>query len=129
MASEQEKAHAEAIFVRRRVIRATLAHQNRTSQTAMANFNNQAKRKRELAKQDKRAAKDRKRAQRKAAARGEGAPVAARAATPNAPTTAPSLSKAAAEWMKPVRKTPAVKGRPTMVSATTFIRRLNIGGK
>jgi len=36
----------------------------------MANFNNQAKRKRELAKQDKRAAKDRKRAQRKAAARG-----------------------------------------------------------
>ena len=48
----------------------------------MANFNNQAKRKRELAKQrSKRAAKDRKRAQRKAEARGATAPA------PASPTT------------------------------------------
>ena len=93
----------------------------------MANFNNQAKRKRELAKQDKRAAKDRKRAQRKAEARGATAPA------PASPTTstytkpaAPSLSKEAAEWMKP--KAPA-KGRPTAASGSTLIRRTNLSGK
>jgi hypothetical protein len=91
----------------------------------MANFNNQAKRKRELAKQDKRAAKDKIRAQRKAAARGVTAPVAVTQAAPSVPK--PSLSKAAAEWMKPVSKTPAVKPRPMTVAAAAAIRRMNIG--
>jgi hypothetical protein len=96
----------------------------------MANFNNQAKRKRELAKQDKHAAKDRKRALRKAAARGAAAPAPASPVTmSHAKPTPPSLSKAAAEWMKPVSKAPAVKGRPTTVSAATFVRRMNISGK
>jgi hypothetical protein len=95
----------------------------------MANFNNQAKRKRELAKQDKRAAKDRKRAQRKAAARGVAAPATVSPMTPSHSKPAPSLSKAAAEWMKPVSKAPAVKGRPTTVAAATFIRRMNITGR
>ena len=68
----------------------------------MANFNNQAKRKRELAKQDKRAAKDRKRAQRKAEARGVTAPAAASPTTSTYTKPAPpTLSTAAAEWMKP----------------------------
>lgn len=98
----------------------------------MANFNNQAKRKRELAKQDKHAAKDRKRALRKAAARGAAAPAPAPASPmtmSHAKPAPPSLSKAAAEWMKPVSKAPAVKGRPTTVSAATFVRRMNISGK
>src|SRR5204863_8839414 len=68
--------------------------ENRASRTAMANFNDQAKRKRELAKQDKRAAKDRKRAQRKAAARGQQAPAAIGAAAPSPVKSAPSLPKA-----------------------------------
>ena len=94
----------------------------------MANFNNQAKRKRELAKQDKRAAKDRKRAQRKAEARGATAPAAASPTTSTyTKPAAPSLSKEAAEWMKP--KVPAVKGRPTAASASTFIRPTNVSGK
>jgi hypothetical protein len=87
----------------------------------MANFNNQAKRKRELAKQDKRAAKDQNRAQRKAAARGVSAPAAVSYAAPI--VSKPSISKAAAEWMKPVSKKPAVR----TVAAAAFIRRLNIG--
>ena len=91
----------------------------------MANFNNQAKRKRELAKQDKRAAKDKNRAQRKAAARGVSAPAAVSHAAPS--VSKPSISKAAAEWMKPVSKTPGVKTRPMAVAASTFIRRMNIG--
>ena len=95
----------------------------------MANFNNQAKRKRELAKQDKHAAKDRKRAQRKAAARGAAAPAPVSPMTMSQAKPVPSLSKAAAEWMKPVSKAPAVKGRPTTISAATFIRRMNIGGQ
>jgi hypothetical protein len=96
----------------------------------MANFNNQAKRKRELAKQDKRAAKDRKRAQRKAEARGTTLPAAASPTTTSHAKPAPSLSKAAAEWMKPVSKAPAVRGRPpTTIAAATFIRRMNISGK
>jgi hypothetical protein len=95
----------------------------------MANFNDQAKRKRELAKQDKRAAKDRKRAQRKAAARGQQAPAVIGAAMPSSAKSAPSLPKAAAEWMKPVSKAAAGKGRPTTVAAANFVRRLNIGGK
>jgi hypothetical protein len=89
----------------------------------MANFNNQAKRKRELAKQDKRAAKDKNRAQKKAAARGVSAPVAVSYAAPVVAKT--SISKAAAEWMKP--KKPAVKARPMAVAATAAIRRMNIG--
>jgi hypothetical protein len=89
----------------------------------MANFNNQAKRKRELAKQDKRAAKDRIRAQRKAAARGVSAPAAVTHAAPS--VAKPSISKAAAEWMKP--KKPAVKTRPMAPAASAFIRRMNIG--
>ena len=88
----------------------------------MANFNNQAKRKRELAKQDKRAAKDKNRAQRKAAARGVSAPVAVSHAAPS--VSKPAISKAAAEWMKP--KKPAAT-RPMTVAASAFIRRLNIG--
>jgi hypothetical protein len=96
----------------------------------MANFNNQAKRKRELAKQDKRATKDRKRAQRKAEARGATAPPAASPTTSTYTQPAPpALSKAAAEWMKPVNKTPAVKGRSTTASASTFIRRTDATGK
>ena len=96
----------------------------------MANFNNQAKRKRELAKQDKRAAKDRKRAQRKAEARGATAPpVASPTASTYAKPSPPTLSKAAAEWMKHVNKTPAVRGRPTTASASTFVRRPNATGK
>jgi hypothetical protein len=96
----------------------------------MANFNNQAKRKRELAKQDKRAAKDRKRAQRKAEARGAAAPAAASSTTSTyAPPAPPTLSKAAAEWMKRVDKTPAVRGRPTTTAASTFVRRPNATGK
>jgi len=91
----------------------------------MANFNNQAKRKRELAKQDKRAAKDKNRAQRKAAARGVSAPVAVSQAAPR--VSKPSISKAAAEWMKPVSKKAAVKPGVTTVAAATFIRRMNIG--
>jgi hypothetical protein len=90
----------------------------------MANFNNQAKRKRELAKQDKRATKDKNRAQRKAAARGASAPVAVSHAAPS--VSKPSISKAAAEWMKPVSKKSAVKTQPMTVAAATFIRRLNI---
>jgi len=91
----------------------------------MANFNNQAKRKRELAKQDKRAAKDKTRAQRKAAARGVSAPVAVSHA---APTVAkPSISRAAAEWMKPVSKKPTVQTGLRTVAAAAFIRRMNIG--
>ncbi len=92
----------------------------------MANFNNQAKRKRELAKQDKRAAKDQNRAQRKAAARGASAPAAVSHAVPSVSKSSaskPSISKAAAEWMKPVSKKPAVR----TVAAAAFIRRLNIG--
>ncbi len=96
----------------------------------MANFNNQAKRKRELAKQDKRAAKDRKRAQRKAEARGTTAPVAASpAASTYTRPAAPSLSKAAADWMKPVNKAPAVRGRSTTAAASTLVRRTNAPGK
>ncbi len=96
----------------------------------MANFNNQAKRKRELAKQDKRAAKDRKRAQRKAEARGRDRSGAASPTTSTYTTPAPpTLSKAAAEWMKPVNKTPAVRGRSTTASASTFVRRTNATGK
>ena len=91
----------------------------------MANFNNQAKRKRELAKQDKRAAKDKTRAQRKAAARGVSAPAVVSHAAPS--VAKPSISKAAAEWMKPVSKKPAVKPRPMTVEAAAFIRRMNIG--
>ncbi len=93
----------------------------------MANFNNQAKRKRELAKQDKRAAKDKTRAQRKAAARGVSAPAPAAVshAAPSVPKS--TISRAAAEWMKPVSKKPAVKTRPMTVAANAFIRRLNIG--
>jgi len=91
----------------------------------MANFNNQAKRKRELAKQEKRAAKDKNRAQRKAAARGVSAPVAVTHAAPI--VVKPSISKAAAEWMKPVSKKPAVKTGLKTVAAAAFIRRLNIG--
>ena len=91
----------------------------------MANFNNQAKRKRELAKQDKRAAKDRARAQRKAAARGVSAPAAVSHAAPI--VSKPSISKAAAEWMKPLSKKPAVNTRPMTVAAAAFIRRMNIG--
>ena len=89
----------------------------------MANFNNQAKRKRELAKQDKRAAKDRKRAQRKAEARGAAAPETASPATStNIKPAGLSLSQAAAEWAKPVSKTPAVKGRSMTVTATKLPR-------
>ena len=91
----------------------------------MANFNNQAKRKRELAKQDKRAAKDKNRAQRKAAARGVSAPAPVSHAAPS--VSRPSISKAAAEWMKPLSKKPAVQTRPMTVAAATFIRRMNIG--
>ena len=91
----------------------------------MANFNNQAKRKRELAKQVKRATKDQNRAQRKAAARGVSAPAAVSHAAPS--VSKPSISKAAAEWMKPVSKKPAIKTGPMTVAASAFIRRLNIG--
>ena len=91
----------------------------------MANFNNQAKRKRELAKKDKRAAKDQNRAQRKAAARGASAPAAVSHAAPI--VSKPSISKAAAEWMKPLSKKAAIKTGPRTVAAAAFIRRLNIG--
>ena len=92
----------------------------------MANFNNQAKRKRELAKKDKRAVKDQNRAQRKAAARGASAPAAvSHHAAPI--VSKPSISKAAAEWMKPLSKKPPVKTKLMTVAASAFIRRLNIG--
>ena len=91
----------------------------------MANFNNQAKRKRELAKQDKRAAKDKTRAERKAAARGVSPPAVVSHAAPT--VSKPAISKAAAEWMKPVSKKPAVRTGTTTVAAATFIRRMNIG--
>jgi hypothetical protein len=70
----------------------------------MANSKNQAKRKRDLAKQGKRPAKGRARAQRKAGARGASAPAAASRA-------APSVAKA----------------KPMTVAASAFIRRMNIG--
>jgi hypothetical protein len=76
---------------------------------AKGNFNNQTKRKRELAKKDKREQKDQKRAQKKAQARaarsGTGAAVPAtavtvRALTPTAPSSVrPLASSAAFKWM------------------------------
>jgi hypothetical protein len=116
------------MFAWPRAIRVRVAAQIERAEKPMANFNNQAKRKRELAKQDKRAAKDRKRAQRKAEARGATGAVAASPTTSTyTKPAAPSLSKEAAEWMKP--KVPAVKGRPTAASASTFIRPTNVSGK
>ena len=79
---------------------------------AKGNFNNQTKRKRELAKKDKRAAKDEKRAHKKAearAARAGGSVVAptataTSAAKPLAPANVRSpASSAVARWMN---KTP-----------------------
>jgi len=78
---------------------------------AKGNFNNQTKRKRELAKKDKRAAKDEKRAHKKAEARaaragGSVAPTATAtsAAKPLAPANVRSpASSAVARWMN---KTP-----------------------
>jgi hypothetical protein len=72
---------------------------------AKANLNSQAKRKRELAKKDKRAEKDQKRAQRKAEAR------TARA-TPE--TATPALAAQ-----------PAAQSNLSSLAAAAFIRRMN----
>jgi len=78
---------------------------------ARGNFNNQTKRKRELAKKDKRAAKDEKRAQKKAAAR------AARGDTNGvvAPTSAVSTPMA----------NPIAASNVRSLAASAFIRRMN----
>jgi hypothetical protein len=71
-----------------------------------SNLNKQAKRKRELARQDKRAAKDEKRAQRKADARATQGGGEAGAKTPVVPTP--------------------TAGAPNASAAAAFVRRLNI---
>jgi hypothetical protein len=81
-------------------------------------MNTHKKRTRELAKQDKRAAKDQKRAQRKAEARG------VRAATDSTapPTPAkPALPDAVAKWAAQ----PPPKTNARSPAAAAFVRRMN----
>jgi hypothetical protein len=81
---------------------------------ARSNLNNQAKRKRELAKKDKRAAKDQKRAMRKAEARaaragvvGMSAPASSAAvAVAQSAATSNVKSLAAARFVRRMNKTP-----------------------
>ena len=79
----------------------------------MANFNNQAKRSASSRSKTSAPRKTKTRAQRKAEARwGDRSGSSKPHATYTTPAP-PTLSKAAAEWMKPVNKTPAVRGRST----------------
>jgi hypothetical protein len=78
---------------------------------ARGNFNNQTKRKRELAKKDKRAAKDEKGAQKKAAAR------VARGGADGA--AAPSIA------VRTSVTTPVAVSSWRSLAATAFIRRMN----
>ena len=78
---------------------------------AKSNLNNQAKRKRELAKKDKRAAKDQKRAMRKAEAR------ATRAGVAGESPPASSVKLAVAQ--------PAAATNVKFLAAARFVRRMN----
>ena len=78
---------------------------------AKSNLNKQAKRKRELARLDKRAAKDEKRAQRKADAR-----------TAREPADAPAPAKTAGATNIASAGAP----KAPSVAAAAFVRRLNI---
>jgi hypothetical protein len=78
---------------------------------ARANFNNQKKRVREIAKKDKRAAKDEKRARKKADAR------VARGST-DSPAAPVSLARAPAT-------NPAAASNPKSLAAAAFIRWMN----
>ena len=69
-----------------------------------SNLNNQTRRQRDLAKKDKRAAKDEKRALRKAEAR---------------------VARAAADGTAPPAVTPAVKASVSSLAAAAFIRRMH----
>ena len=83
---------------------------------AKSNLNTQAKRKRELAKKDKRAAKDEKRALRKAEARA--ARDAAAGVSPTGPTPSAQPQSVAAPQ-------PALT-RPSSIAAAAFIRRMKV---
>lgn len=78
---------------------------------AKSNLNNQTKRKRELAKKDKRALKDEKRAVLKAEAR------AKRAVVEGTSPSASSVKVAVAQ--------PAAKSNVTSLTAAAFIRKMN----
>jgi hypothetical protein len=85
---------------------------------ARSNLNSQAKRKRELAKKDKRAVKDEKRAQRKQDAR------VARAVAAGEPIPAPSQAASRKTSSSPLV---APKLNASSLAAAAFIRRMKSG--
>ena len=84
------------------------------------------KRKRELAKMQKRTAKDQKRVLRKGATATRGDQPRSFGTAESKPLT--GIARAAAEWMKPVVKPGPVRSKPSPVG-TVVIRRAKAGGQ